>query len=230
MVCSVCGQPLEVHPGAALFPCRRCGLAFEAVDDRLVRVQPQTAAITTELAVPAEVRFLAVWRFLASVEVSAKQCTSASPPGAAWDQVRRAAAPEPPFLYVPAFSVSRVTVHQIGLGLVQAQPLLELTAGIPPEWPAKPRLVGPEKGETWAIDPGFGAVSPVLLGRTDAETVAHFVYLALESRVTPELRSIDYDLSLTGAELVLLPAVYDTRHVRDSNWRLLLREFDGLVA
>ena len=70
----------------------------------------------------------------------------------------------------------------------------------------------------------------MLLSKKDAETVAHFVYLAVENRATADLRGIDYDLSLTGAELLLLPAVFDRRYVRDSNWRFLLREFDGLVA
>jgi hypothetical protein len=30
--------------------------------------------------------------------------------------------------------------------------------------------------------------------------------------------------------LIFIPAVWDPRQVHESNWRLLLREFDGLVA
>ena len=191
-------------------------------------VSTQTAAITTELAVPADVRFLAVWRFLAAVEVREKSSESVVAPGAVWEQIRRVAAPKPPFLYVPAFALARVTVQQLGVGLVLAQPDLTLEAGLPAERASLHQVVAdrPDDGE----GPGFGTVSPVLLSAADAATVAHFVYLAVESRATSGLRAIDYDLDLTGGELLFLPAVYDRRYVRDSFWRFLLREFDGLVA
>lgn len=233
MVCSACGLPLEAATDAVVYPCRACGRAFELESDRLVELKPRTAAVTTDLAVPPAVRYLAVWRFLASVEVEAKQAKTGAPPAQVWNQIRRVAAPDPAFLYVPAFSLSRVVVQQLGVGLVQAQPRLELEELLPPERPLPPRSVEEvhmEGAESWASDPGFGTLSPVLLSRMDAEAVAHFVYLALESRSTPDLRSIDYELGLTGGELLFLPAVHDVRHVRDSNWRFLLREFDGLVA
>jgi hypothetical protein len=201
--------------------------------DRLVELRPRTAAITTELAVPAEVRYVAVWRFLASVEVEGKSAKTGAPPAQVWNQIRRMTAPDPPFLYVPAFSLVRAVVQQLGLGLVQNQPRLDLEAWLPPERPVPPRPVeegGVSSEESWASEPGFGTLSPILLSRRDAETVAHFVYLALESHSTPDLRSIDYELGLTGGELLFLPVVYDPRHARDSNWRFLLREFDGLVA
>ncbi|MHB1344320.1 MAG: hypothetical protein ACYCX3_08190 [Thermoleophilia bacterium] len=232
-MCSTCGLPLEAATDAAVYPCRTCGRAFEVESDRLVELRPKTAAVTTDLAVPPAVRYLAVWRFLASVDVEGKQAKTGAPPTQVWDQIRRVAEPDPPFLYVPAFSLVRVVVQQLGLGLVQAQPQLELEAWLPPERPVPPRSVDHSDtavGESWASDPGFGTLSPVLLSRADAEVVAHFVYLALESRSTPDLRSIDYELALTGGELLFLPAVHDVRHVRDSNWRFLLREFDGLVA
>lgn len=232
-MCTTCAVPLETAKDAAVYPCRRCGRAFAVESDRLVEMWPKTAAVTTELAVPPDVRYLAVWRFLASVEVEGKQAKTGAPPTQVWDQIRRVAAPEPPFLYVPAFSLVRVVVQQLGLGLVQAQPRLELEEGIPPERPLPPRPVDEarEPGvDAWGSDPGFGTLSPVVLSQSDAETVAHFVYLALESRSTPDLRSIDYELGLTGGVLLFLPAVHDVRHVRDSNWRFLLREFDGLVA
>ncbi len=201
--------------------------------DRLVEVSAVTAQISTELAVPPEVRYLAVWRFLAAVEVRAKRSGSGAEPSQVWEGIRRIAAPDPPFLYVPAFSLGRAVVQQLGLALVQAQPQLDLEPGVVPhERPMglEPTPDGPPAGEQWTPDAGFGVLSPVLLARRDAEAVAHFVYLALESRSTPDLRSIDYDLALTGGDLLFLPAVFDVRQVRDSNWRFLLSEFDGLVA
>lgn len=192
-------------------------------------VPSQTAAVTTELAVPAEKHYLAVWRFLAAVEVREKSAETAAAPGAVWEQIRRVAAPQPPFIYVPAFALARVTVQQLGVGLVLAQPDLVLEPGLPAERTSLHRVTTARPD---AVDegPGFGAVSPVLLSAADAATVAHFVYLAVESRATTGLRAIDYDLDLTGGELLFLPAVYDRRYVRDSFWRFLLHEFDGLVA
>lgn len=191
-------------------------------------VPTQTAAVTTALAMPAKVHYLAVWRFLAAVEVREKSSETVTAPGAAWEQIRRAAAPQPPFLYVPAFALARVTVQQLGVGLVLAQPVLTLEPGLPVER-ASLHQVMPDQGDD-SEGPGFDTVSPVLLSAADAATVAHFVYLAVESRATEGLRAIDYDLDLTGGELLFLPAVYDRRYVRDSFWRFLLREFDGLVA
>ena len=195
------------------------------------------AAITTELAVPPEVHYLAAWTFLASVEVREKRTTTVVPAVSVWEHIREVAAPRPPFLFVPAFVLARVVVKQLGSVLVEAQPELALDSGIPPEGPKRPVLVeaGGRAGQAAEQEIEVGApprwtVSPVLFSKRDAETVAHFVYLAVENRVTADLRGIDYDLSLTGAELLLLPAVFDRRYVRDSNWRFLLREFDGLVA
>ena len=73
-------------------------------------------------------------------------------------------------------------------------------------------------------------LSPILVGRKDAHVLAHFVYMAVESHEAHELHSVDYELETTGEELIFLPAVWDPRYIHDSNWRLLLREFDGLVA
>lgn len=216
-----------------MFPCRSCGRTFEVRGEALVEGRPRTAAVTSELAIPPDVRYLAFWRFLAAVEVVEKRSSGGSPPGSAWEQIRRVAAPDPPFLFAPAFTLSRGLVQQLGVGLVQAQPQLELRDGLPEEGPTRPLAVseaGSVTGEGWAHDPGDRTLSPVLVTRADAEVVAHFVYLALESRTTQGLRSIDYDLSLTGGELLFLPASFDPRYVRDSGWRLLLREFDGMVA
>jgi hypothetical protein len=250
LTCRRCGRPLEVSPRAALFPCRHCGVFFEPEGSELRELIPRTAELTTGLAIPPEVRYLATWAFLASVEVREKRTSSGGARVSVWEQIREVAAPRPPFLFVPAFALARVVVKQLGSALVEAQPQLVLEEGIPPEGPLRPVLVEAEektggKGGRQGSGPGGGrcpseaeelgeapewTVSPVLLSRRDAETVAHFVYLAVENRATPDLRGIDYDLSLTGAELLLIPAVYDQRYARDSNWRFLLEEFDGLVA
>jgi hypothetical protein len=213
----------------------------------------RTAEPTSSHQPAAEVYHLAVWRFLATVEVKSKSSSAVSPPEMVWEQVRRAAAPGPAHLYVPAFTLSRVTVQQIGTSLVRAQPVLSLRPGLPAELRGPTRLIpvsrnvhalpprarpavnregrgvagGVGQQAAPGVGPGFADLSPVLLTEEDAHAVAHFVYLALESRESPDLRSIDYDLALTGAQLVFLPAVYDLRHVRDSNWRILLEELDG---
>ena len=78
--------------------------------------------------------------------------------------------------------------------------------------------------------PDFGVLSPVVVSRQDSHVLAHFVFLAVESFEAPNLRSVDYRLSTKDEQLVFLPAVWDPRYVQDSNWRLLLSEFDGQVA
>jgi hypothetical protein len=226
--------PLEVVPDASVLPCRNCGTAYEVESDHLKEVRPRTASVTTELATPPGIRYLATWRFLAAVEVRSSPVPGDSVGSSSvWENIRRVAAPDPPFLYVPAFALQRVVVQQLGVALVQAQPGLELTAGLPPERPSQLQPVSESslrERHDWQPDAGFGTLSPILLSSDDAEKVAHFVYLALEARSSPDLREIDYELALSGGELLFLPAVYDVRHVRDSNWRFLLREFDGLVA
>jgi hypothetical protein len=225
-----------VQPGAALFPCRRCGRAFEPGDEGLREVRPQTAETTTDLTVPPYVRYVAVWSFVAEPTVTSKWSASGAPPDGVWDQVRRLAAPEPPRLFVPSFAMRRVLVQQLGVGLVQAQPELVLRPELPAEqaFPARPHVAaapGQSEGAAAADDgPGFGTLSPVLLSELDARTVAHFVYLAVEARGSTELKRIDYRLELGPGELLFLPALYDPHYVRDSNWRFLLREFDSLVA
>lgn len=228
LVCPVCGLPLEVASAAEVFPCLHCRRAYIAAEGSLAEIATQTATATTALAMPAEVRYLAVWRFLAAVEVREKRSETVVAPSAVWEQIRRVAAPLPAFLYVPAFTFARMAVQQLGVGLVRAQPNLVLEPGLPAERVSLHRTGG-ERGDE-SEGPGFGPVSPVLLSAADAGTVAHFVYLAVEARATAGLRAIDYDLGLSGGELLLIPAVYDRRYARDSFWRFLLREFDGLVA
>lgn len=227
-MCPVCGLPLEAAAAAEVFLCLRCRRAYSPAVGSLSEVSTQTAAVTTALAMPADVHYLAVWRFLAAVEVREKSSETVVAPGAVWEQIRRLSAPQPPFLYVPAFALARMTVQQLGVDLVLAQPDLTLESGLPAERASLHRVVVDQQDD--CEGPGFGTVSPVLLSAADAATVAHFVYLAVESWATAGLRAIDYDLDLTGGELLFLPAVYDRRYVRDSFWRFLLQEFDGLVA
>jgi hypothetical protein len=191
--------------------------------------------VTTELAVAGRVRYLAVWRLDVAISFGADS---------AWERIRRSVAPAPAYLFVPAFSLMRVVVQQLGASLTHAQPRLEFEQNAPGS--RRPSLVQvaddgrrilralkvesdspPGSGDD---EPGFSAVSPVLIGRADARTLGHFVFLAVESQETVELRAADYRLEVASEELILIPAVWDPRYIHESNWRLLLREFDGMVA
>ncbi len=131
----------------------------------------------------------------------------------------------------------RGVVQRLGVSMTEAQPALELSAGLDKSAPHRASLssVGlrqqpDEEAAGPATDPGFGTFSPVVVGREDARVLAHFVLLAVESNETKEIRSIYYELEATGEDLVFVPAIWDPRYIHESNWRLLLREFDGLVA
>jgi len=246
LLCSNCGLPLEGGDEAALFLCRTCGLAYEPGDEGLTSFRPLTASVTTELAAPSDTRYLATWRFVAAPEGGARigrpvlSPEDSLPVDPIWDGIRKAAAPGPPYLYVPAFVLARAVVQQLGVGLVMAQPQLELTPGLPADTPARPTLVAPSgmapAGATACVSagpdegPGFGTVSPIVAGRQDARALANFIYLAVVAHELHDLVSIEYRLELSGEELVFLPAVWDPRYVLTSNWRFLLREFDDLVA
>jgi hypothetical protein len=236
LLCQNCGAALQGGDEAALFLCSTCGIVYEPAESGLLPFRPLTATVTSELAVGGDVRYLAVWRVMAEMTVS---------PESSWNRICKVSAPEPPYLYVPAFTLARAAVQRIGVNLTEAQPALELTTGVVGDVSRKPSLVGvangeaPEKrggkmtdGTTERLGegPGFGLLSPVVVGRKDAHALAHFVYLAVESHETRDLLSVDYELEVSGEELVFVPAVWDPRYYHGSNWRLLLREFDGLVA
>ncbi len=237
LICDHCGSALEGGDEAALFVCPACGRAHEPREDGLSSFLPQIASVTTELAVAGPVQYLAIWRLAVSVsgaEVSA------------WERIRKVMSPGPAYLYVPAFSLARPVVQRLGVSLTEIQPSLELASGSDVGGSRRPTLVGVGMGQpkTGVTDqqregeldaasvagPGFDIYSPVLVGRQDARVLAHFVYLAVESHETRDLRSIDYELEATGEDLFMIPAVWDPRYIHESNWRLLLREFDGLVA
>jgi hypothetical protein len=236
LLCKNCGLALQGGDEAALFVCPNCGLAHEPGEDGLTAFSPLTAAVTTELAVGGDVQYLAVWRLAVSVSAT---------DDSAWERIKRAAAPEPAYLYVPAFTLVRPVVQRLGVSLTEAQPVLDLTLGLVEDVSHRPALVGVGGGKSAigvarrgegdeaagpADRPEFGTFSPVAVGRKDARTLAHFVYLAVESHETHDLRSVDYELDAISEELLYIPAVWDPRYIHESNWRLLLREFDGLVA
>jgi hypothetical protein len=229
LVCKNCGGRLEGADEAAIFVCPVCGIAYETVADDLVGFRPLTAAITTELAVGGTVQYLAVWRLAVK-----------APPSlfgeSAWARIGRSHAPDPIYLYVPAFTLARAAVQRLAVSLAEAQPTLQLTPGLAQDTSRRPALVGADKiplpgsAGVALTGPDFGTLSPVVVGRKDCPALAHFAFLAVESYELPNLRAVDYKLEITGEELVFLPAVWDPRYVHDSNWRLLLREFDGQVA
>jgi hypothetical protein len=213
-----------------LFVCVGCGQVHEAGEQGLVVFPASTAAVTTELAVSGEVLYLAVWRLLPGEDDGDDPV---------WDHIRRAAAPECAYLYVPAFSMVRPVVQRLGVRLTEVQPALELISGGPPRLGPRPALV--EAGSHVAAPfgesemplvgaPDFDRTSPVLIGRREAWGLAHFVYLALEAREARDLQNADMGLEPGREELVFIPAMWDPRYIHESNWRLLLREFDGLVA
>jgi hypothetical protein len=189
------------------------------------------------LAVAGLVQYLAVWRLAVSISAAADS---------AWEGIGKIVAPGSPCLYIPAFSLVRPVVQRLGLRLTETQPDLELSSGPPEHTLQRPTLVeavtpqgsGPvhSVGRLGATPdmtggaPSFGTLSPVVTGRKEARVLAHLVYLAVESHETCDLRSVDYELETLGEELILIPAVWDPRCIHESNWRLLLREFDGLVA
>jgi hypothetical protein len=226
-LCKNCGSALQGGDEAAIFLCPVCGLAYETAEGELASFRPLTASVTTGLAVGGTVQYLAFWRLAVDFSLATDS---------AWTRLRKASAPGPIYLYVPAFTLARAMMQRVGVSLAEAQPELELAPGLVPDGWNKPPLVeagalpGPGAAGLALKGPDFGVLSPVVVGRTDCRVLAHFIFLAVESYEAPNLRSVDYRLEILGEELVFLPAVWDPRYVHDSSWRLLLREFDGRVA
>ena len=225
-----------------MFVCHGCGLVHEVGDKALAPCGASTVVATTELAVSGLVQYLAVWRL---------QPAAMAEDDPLWEHIRRVAAPGPAYFYVPAFSLARPVVQRIGVRLTEVQPVIELTGGAPAARGLRPALAearsevsplpaaaplssaerpgGSVPGEP-ADDQDFDVVSPVLVGRREAWGLAHFIHLAIEARETHDLRPAESRMQPGGEELLFFPAVYDPRYIHESNWRLLLREFDGLVA
>jgi hypothetical protein len=227
LICGNCGAPLLGGDEAAMFLCTACGLVYEPGEAGLASFSPLTASATTELAVAGAVQYLAIWRLTVAVKASASS---------AWERISRVVAPQSPYLYVPAFSLMRQVMQRLGTRMTQVQPALDLTPGTAEQPARRPALVevratGRSGAPGGAVGgPDFGKFSPVVVGRKDAHVLAHFVFLAVESHECRDLSSVDYDLETESEELILVPAVWDPRFIHEANWRLLLSEFDGLVA
>lgn len=214
LVCPRCASPLLFSPGAAVYPCRSCRRLYEPSGRRLREIPAEHVRLTSAIAARGRVQLLPVWRFAAQVEVRSRRAAHPAAPGFNWEQVKRKAAS--PAVFVPAFALERTVVARLGLRLLRAQPALSRAA----------TSAHPE-GVSLAAE---ADLLPILLSEADARIAAHFVYLALESDSTPDLRAIDYDLQLERGTLLYIPADYDRSFVHDANWRLLLREFDSLLA
>jgi hypothetical protein len=190
---------------------------------------------STRLAVTGALHYLAAWRLVVDID---------EPDDTTWEQVTRQAAPALPYLYVPAFSSTRSVLQRLGFRLTERQPVLEPLGGHLPGRPRPELLEAPEVRSRRAgfstvlseapppgeDDSGFGLFSPVVISRQDSRVLSHFVYLVLRSGDTRELGVVDYRLDVVAEELVYIPAVWDPRNIHDANWRLLLVEFDDLVA
>ncbi len=172
-------------------------------------------------------QYLAFWRLLVDFSPATE---------GAWARISKARSPEPAYVYVPGFTLAKAVVQRLGVSLSVTQPHLELTPGL-----AQDSLSRPVLKEAGAVGlPGcaglaptgsdFGVLSPVVVGREDCRVLAHLVLLAVESSDAPSLYAVDYQLETKGEELVFVPAVWDPRYVHDSNWRILLSEYDGQVA
>ena len=227
LLCKECGSALEGDDEAAVYLCSVCGMAYESAAGELAGFRPLTAAITTQLATSGPPQYLAFWRL--AVQVS-------GPRDGAWWRLSRACAPAPVHLYVPAFTLTRAVLQRLGTGLTEMQPRLELTPGLVSGKTGRSSLRDasvralPGSPGVALMGPDFETLSPVVIGRSDCRTLAHFVFLALESHEAPNLHSVDYQLETAGEELLFVPALWDPRHVHDSNWRFLLHEYDGKVA
>lgn len=231
MLCTQCGLPLGGGDEAVLFVCPSCGVVHEVGDKRLVPFPAATAAVTTDLAVSGPVQYLAVWRLVPA---------ALPQDDPVWERIRRVAAPRPAHLFVPAFSLTRAVVQRLGVRLTEVQPDLTLTPGAPAARLLRPALAEarPENApfslspaaDQSPSEPFADAVSPVLAGQREAWGLAHFIFMAITARETHDLQPVDLHPQPGQDELVFLPAVWDPRCIHESNWRLLLREFDGLVA
>ncbi len=226
-MCKNCGSALKGADEAAVFLCPLCGLAYEPVEGDLAEFRPMAASATTELAVGGTVQYLAIWRLI--VEVS-------SGLEGAWSRLCRMNAPDVTYLYVPAFTLAKAVMQRLGVSLTEAQPQLELTQSLATDSLGRPALaeVGrvalPGSAGVALTGSDFGTLSPVVVGRSDCQVLAHFILLAVESHEAPTLSSVDYQLETKHEELIFVPAVWDPRYAHDANWRLLLREYDGQVA
>lgn len=204
----------------------------------LVTIPVAVAAPTSKVAAGADFKYLAFWRVFAQVS---------GRPDSVWRHLERRLQGDPCYFYIPAFSWRRVEIQQLGLRLTQAQPVLDLHSGphpwgrsdaplqhaasfAPAEEGGAESSSAVSQGSSGEVAASEVAVWPVLLGAKDARILAHFIYLALEAEMAEEDGLTEYEIEPRGEELVFIPAVRDARLVQDAGWRLLIREFDSLVA
>ncbi len=201
LLCTDCGTRLDSDVDAVLFVCPACGLTHEPAEGGF-RVLPTLVASVTSRSVATDSTIrLAVWRLV----------TDISSAGAVFGQDEpSAAARRGSYVYVPAFSLARMVVENLGVRLTQKQPVLEAPSGA---------LSG---GAAVSSTP----FSPILLGREEARLLAGFVHLGLGVREGQHEEMMEDELTTSAEELVFVPAVRDPRCVHDAGWRLLLREFD----
>lgn len=114
------------------------------------------------------------------------------------------------YVYIPAFSLARMVVQNLGVRLTQRQPILDLTLG----------GLGPGSADSSSELP------PVLIGRREARLLSEFVYVALGVWEGHRHEVAGDEVEVEGEELLLIPAIRDPRCIHDAGWRLLLREFD----
>lgn len=234
------------------FVCPVCGLVHEVVDGDIGVTVSLVCSSTTRLAVTGDLHHLAVWRLAVEVDEPGdstwEQITSRAPTGLPYLYVPA---------FSSARSVAhrlglRLTEAQPALETAghgrlptQAPSLREAGLQVPPETrspaphlaavPATDRGLGDDRSGDDPADiggdaSGLGLFSPVLLGRPDARVLSRFIYLSLRSGDTRDLGVVDYRVDVLSEELVYIPAVWDERCIHDAGWRLLLSEFDGLVA
>jgi hypothetical protein len=146
-----------------------------------------------------------------------------------WAKIARRTGAARTRLYVPAFSLARSVVERLGVRLTRVQPLLRPSAVRPGRSGGLRSSYGPGVDQPVDAD-SAKRFSPIVLGRADARILTDFVYLALRAGESRKVPDLDYEIAITGEELLFLPAVWDARCVHDANWRLLLREFDDQVA
>jgi hypothetical protein len=260
LLCSNCGAALLGGDESAVFLCPGCGAAYEPGGGNLAEFPISAAAITSELAVSGLVRYVAVWRVAVGIKATTggaweRVCKVAAPespslyiPG--FTLMRpvmqrlgvRLTEAQPALHLTPGVpeevlhrpSLTGVTGGGAITGLVgkgsDVSPRHLPSRGAPSRDTSIRGTSNRDTPSVPADGPSFDVLSPVVVSRKDARVLSHFVYLAVESFETRDILSVDYELEVTAEELILLPAVWDPRYIHESNWRLLLREFDGLVA
>ncbi|MCX8032400.1 MAG: hypothetical protein N3B14_03245 [Thermoleophilia bacterium] len=190
---------------------------YEVGEDGLHRVPIAVAAPSSRVAVGSVVQYLGFWRVSAQVT---------SGPESVWRHLERRLGGQPCYFYIPGFSWRRAEVQQLGVRVTQAQPALDLCSE-PGCW----GVVGASVAQVAAGELRAGAtVLPVLLGYKDARTLTRFISLALEVASSDSVQLEEYEIKPYREELIFIPAVRDARFVQDAGWRLLLEEFDSLIA